>query len=151
MRNNYLLPNKFKKVGLILFIAAVAAYCLCQALDWSLDVKVFALANDLFGEWEFCSIVENDIIDEITMSASLVGLCLIALSKEKDEDEMTGQIRMKSFVWTFWVTACILLFGIIFLYEMASLYFTYIALLLVFFLFIIKFNVTMHQVRRASK
>ncbi len=151
MRNNYLLPNKFKKVGLILFIAAIAVFCLCQALHWSLDVKVFALASDLFGGWQFCSVIENDIIDEIAMSVSLVGLCFLALSKEKDEDEMTGQIRMKSFVWTFWVTACILLFGIIFLYELASLYFTYIALLLVFILFIIKFNITMHQVRREGK
>lgn len=151
MRNNLLLPNKFKKIGLVLFIAAVLCGLASWIFKWDINMKVFALADEFIDGWEFCKVVETGIMDEILMAVSLVALCFMALSKEKDEDEMTGIIRMRCFVWTFWVTAAILLFGTLFLYELASLYFSYCALLLVFLLFILKFNITMYKVRRESR
>ena len=72
-------------------------------------------------------------------------------SVEKDEDEMTGLIRMKSFVWSFWMTAIIFALGVVFLYDTSFLFFSFAAIFLVFLLFIVKFNVEMCKVRRESK
>ena len=85
------------------------------------------------------------------MLGLLVSVCFIALSKEKDEDEMTGQIRMQSFVWSFWVTAAILAFGILFFYGFSFLNFALAALFLAFIIYIVKFNLTMFCIRRAGK
>ena len=85
------------------------------------------------------------------MFGLLISLCFTALSKEKDEDEMTGLIRMQSFVWSFWVTASVLAFGIIFIYNIAFMLFSFAAVYVVFLLYIVKFNLAMRSIRREGK
>ena len=85
------------------------------------------------------------------MFGLLISICFTALSKEKDEDEMTGLIRMQSFVWSFWVTAAVLAFGIIFIYDIAFMLFSFAAIFVVFILYIIKFNLAMRAIRRVGK
>lgn len=156
MKNTYLLPCKFKRIGMLMFIP-FCALCLWCIISGELEfgyLHIPALAvclDELFGEASFFEIVQNDPINEIAMLGLLVSLCFIALSKEKDEDEMTEQIRMSSFVWSLWITAAVLAFGILFFYQFSFLYFCFSAIYLVFLLYILKFNITMRKVRRAVK
>ena len=154
MNKNYLLPHRFKTAGIIMFFPFCAA-CLwlllsgvldCSYINWpALCINPEDLADDPFR------IIKNDPINEIAMLGLLASLCFIALSREKDEDEMTGHIRMQSFVWSFWITAAVLAFGIIFIYGLAFMEFSFAAIFLVFVLYILKFNLTMRAVRRADR
>ena len=154
MNKNYLLPHRFKTAGIIMFFPFCAA-CLwlllsgvldCSYINWpALCINPEDLADDPFR------IIKNDPINEIAMLGLLASLCFIALSREKDEDEMTGHIRMQSFVWSFWITAAVLAFGIIFIYGLAFMEFAFAAIFLVFVLYILKFNLTMRAVRRADR
>lgn len=152
---NYLLPYKFKRIGLYLFFPflAVCIWLLfwgdwdCSILKW----PAFAISLDDFGKREWLSVITNDPVNEFAMLGLLTSLCFIALSKERDEDEMTAQIRMQAFVWSIWVTAAILAFGILFLYGFSFLYFSFAAIFLVFIIYIIKFNVMMSTIRRKIK
>lgn len=157
MNKNYLLPHTFKKIGAWMFLPFCAA-CLWLLLSGELDLgklnwPAFCITpNDMLeepGGW--FDIIKNDPVNEIAMMGLLVSLCFIALSKEKDEDEMTGHVRMQSFVWSFWVTAAVLAFGIIFIYGLAFMEFTVAAIFLVFMLYILKFNLTMRAIRRADR
>ena len=156
MKNTYLLPNKFKRIGMWMFIP-FCALCLWCIISGKLEFDYFhipALAvciEELFGESSFFEVVKNDPINEIAMLGFLVSLCFIALSKERDEDEMTEQIRMSSLVWSLWITAVVLAFGILFFYQFSFLYFCFSAIYFVFLLYILKFNITMHKVRRVEK
>ena len=156
MNKTYLLPCKFKRIGMLMFIP-FCALCLWCIISGELEFDYFhisALAvcvEELFAKSSFFEIVQNDPINEIAMLGILVSLCFIALSKEKDEDEMTEQIRMSSFVWSLWITAAVLAFGILFLYQFSFLYFCFSAIYLVFLLYILKFNIAMRKVRRESK
>ena len=85
------------------------------------------------------------------MIGLLVSLCFIALSKEKDEDEMTAHIRMQSFVWSLWFTSAILAFGIIFIMGLDFLSFALFAFYLYYIVYILKFNFTMRAIRRAGR
>ena len=72
-----------------------AALCVCLFFSVSLpEIKVpwIAIGDDIFYKGE------ANLITTLGMLGLLVSLCFIALSREKDEDEMTGQIRMQSFV-----------------------------------------------------
>ena len=156
MRNNYLLPNKYKKVGMWMFVPFCLMCLLCLLsgdLEFNyINIPALALLVEDFPEkHRVFEIVQNDPINEIAMLGLLVSLCLISLSKEKDEDEMTGQIRMSSFVWSLWTTAGILAFGVIFIYGFSFLYFCFGAIYLVFLLYIIKFNISMRRVRREAR
>ena len=125
-----------------------AALCVCLLSNVSLpEVRVpwIALGDDIFYKGE------ANLISTLGMLGFLVSLCFIALSREKDEDEMTGQIRMQSFVWSLWVTAIILAMGILFIMGLDFLTFTCAALYLYFLVYILKFNLTMKAIRREGK
>ena len=153
---SYLLPYRFKRIGMWIFIpfCALSLWCIFSGeLEFDyLHIPALAICVDeLFDKASFLEIVQNDPINEIAMFGLLVSLCFIALSKEKDEDEMTEQIRMNSFVWSLWITAAVLAFGILFFYQFSFLYFCFSAIYFVFLLYILKFNITMNKIRRAER
>ena len=156
MKSTYLLPYKFKRFGMWMFIP-FCVLCLWCIISGELEfdyLQIPALAvciEELFGESSLFEVVKNDPINEIAMLGLLVSLCFIALSKEQDEDEMTKQIRMGSFVWSLWITAAVLAFGILFFFQFSFLYFCFSAIYFVFLLYILKFNITMRKLRRNEK
>lgn len=125
-----------------------AAICLCLFLDVklpSVEVPWIAIGDDFFYQGK------ADLLTELGMLGLLISLSFIALSREKDEDEMTGQIRMKSFVWSLWFTSIILAFGILFIMGLDFLSFSLAALYLYYLVYILKFNLTMRNIRRKAR
>lgn len=154
---SYLLPYKFKRIGMWMFIP-FCVICLWVLLSGELEFEYLkwpcislCFMNIFDDKCQWLSIQYTDPTNEIGMLGLLVSMCFIALSKEKDEDEMTGQIRMQSFVWSFWVSAAILAFCILFVYGILFVEFTFAAIFLVFLIYILKFNASMHAVRRNVK
>ncbi|MCR5828695.1 MAG: hypothetical protein K6G53_09825 [Bacteroidales bacterium] len=144
---NYLLPNSFKKVGMLMFLP-FALICLCLLLDVklpSIEIPWIAIGDDLFYQGK------ADLLTELGMMGLLISLSFIALSREKDEDEMTGYIRMKSFVWSLWFTTAILSFGILFIMGLDFLSFSLFAIYLYYLVYILKFNLTMRSIRRQNR
>ena len=154
MKQNYLLPHGFKRVGLIMLVPFLAAciWLLCGPCegDWfTVDVPaLFTL--DLASTSEWFGMTATDPVNEICMLGLLVSLVFIALSREKDEDEMTAVVRMRSFVWSFWCTAILLLVAILFVYDYAFLLFAFASMFVCFILYICKFNYEMIKIRRTE-
>lgn len=157
MKRNYLLPNLFKKIGICMFVP-FCSVCLWLVLSGELELDCLSIPVPAISVVElggldavWFEIVKTDPVNEVAMLGLLVSLCFIALSRERDEDEMTGAIRMQSFVWSFWVTAAVLAFGVLFLYDFSFLYFAFAAIYFVFIAYIVKFNLAMRAVRRADR
>ena len=93
----------------------------------------------------------TDPVNEICMLGLLVSLVFLALSKERDEDELTAVVRMQSFVWIFWCTAVLMLVAILFVYDMALMYFAFASVVVCFIMYICKFNYEMIKIRRTDK
>ena len=132
----------------MLMFLPFAAICLCLLLDVklpSIEIPWIAIGDDLFYQGK------ADLLTELGMLGLLISLSFIALSREKDEDEMTGQIRMKSFVWSLWFTTFILAFGVLFIMGVDFLYFSLAALYLYYLVYILKFNLTMKRIRRSAR
>ena len=73
----YQLPNKFKIVGLVLFITSI------------LSIIVF---ESFFGNSKYYG-----LLDRIAQTGLVLGLLIISISKEKMEDELMIKIRMQSY------------------------------------------------------
>ncbi|QIH38830.1 hypothetical protein G7A72_08470 [Flavobacterium sp. Sr18] len=86
----YQLPNKFKIVGLVLFIASVLSIITSLKL-YMLDVKY------------------HELFERIALSSSVIGLLIISISREKIEDELIGKIRMQSYNYAVIVTVLVYL------------------------------------------
>ena len=155
MKQNYLLPHGFKRVGLIMLVPFLVAciWLLCGPCegDWFI-VDVPALFTlDIASTSEWFGMTVTDPVNEICMLGLLVSLVFIALSKEKDEDEMTAVVRMQSFVWSFWCTAILMLVAILFVYDLAFMYFAFASVFVCFIMYICKFNYEMIKIRRTDK
>ena len=154
MKKNYLLPHNFKMIGLIMLVPFLTACTWlllgpCEAECFT--VKVPALFTlDLASTSEWFSMTVTDPVNEISMLGLLVSLVFIALSKEKDEDEMTAVVRMQSFVWSFWCTAILMPIAILFVYDLAFMYFAFASVFVCFIMYICKFNYEMIKIRRTE-
>ena len=152
MKTNYLLPNKYKILGWILFILGLIAGIFLYVSEYETDflnIKVLSIYNDdaVFNTAGkgFFKIVENGITDELTALAIIIGGLLVGFTKEKVEDEFIYKLRKDSLVWAIIFNYLVLIFAIIFVYS-----FTFFDVLvfnmftpLLFFVF--RFNFLKHK------
>lgn len=122
MNTNYLFPNKYKTFGWIIFIIGLISGMALYAIGLTDDIfttKVFSLYNDpLTGSPGFFKIIENGIIDELISLAIILGGLIVGFSKEKVEDEFIYKLRTDSLVWAIIFNYVVLLFAIVFIYDM---------------------------------
>lgn len=152
MKTNYLLPNGFKRIGWFLFIPGILlgmVYLIIQPDIDFLDVTVFSIAeNDFFEESKNFTFTKNNILDEISGLLIIVGALFIAFSKEKSEDEFISKIRLDSLVWATYVNYTILIFAIIFLYDMAFLWVMIFNMFTLLIFFIIRYNWALYNLKK---
>ena len=128
MKTNCLLPNKFKIIGLVIFILGLVQFIAYDCGWWYLpSIKVFGVITD--DGW--FKVISNDFDNELSVLSILIGLLFMALSKERDEDEMTVHLRGESFV-----------------YERPYLIFFYFAPYLFTFIYVCRFNFKVFRLRR---
>ena len=125
MKTNYLLPNKYKTIGWILFILGLIGGVFIYMSDYesdALSIKVLSLYFDPFTigvqeEAGFFKIIENSIVDELIALAIIVGGLLVGFTKENIEDEFIYKLRKDSLVWAIIFNYAVLAFAIIFVYD----------------------------------
>ncbi|WP_191861001.1 hypothetical protein [Hanstruepera ponticola] len=122
MKSNYLLSNKFKPLGWFLFIIGLIGGIILYAIDYDGEVmvtKVFSIYSDPFiGDAGFFKVIENGIADELVYVCLIIGGLLVGFTKEKVEDEYIYKLRTESLVWAIIFNYILLLFTIVFVYDM---------------------------------
>jgi hypothetical protein len=157
MKTNYLLPNRFKKIGWILFIPGIILGAIFLALDkiepGFLNINVFAIVEGEFfdGGSQFFTTPKNNIMDEIIALLLIVGSIFIALSKEKNEDEFISRIRLESLVWATYVNYFILILTILFVFDLAFLWVMVFNMFTILFFFMIRFNWIIYKSKKSIK
>lgn len=147
MKTNYLFSNWFKKIGWILFIPGIilGIVFLIYQSDISLfNIRVFAIAKG-FSDTTFFSILENNVLDEITSILLIIGALLIAFSKEKSEDEFISKIRLESLVWATYMNYAILILAITFVFSNPFLWVLIFNMFTVLFFFLVRFNWALYK------
>jgi hypothetical protein len=154
MRTNYLFPNRFKKIGWLLFIPGIVlgiVYLTCQSDISLFDIKVLAIAEEaMLGDTTFFSISENNVLDEILSILLIIGALLIAFSKEKSEDEFISKIRLESLVWATYINYAILALAIIFVYDIAFFWVLIFNMFTLLVFFLIRFNWALYKFKNQN-
>jgi hypothetical protein len=151
MKTNYLLPNKYKTVGWILFIIGLIGGIFIYISDYESDaltVNVLSIYNESFlgGEKAFFQIVENSILDELIALAIIAGGLLVGFSKEKVEDEFIYKLRKDSLVWAIIFNYAVLIFTIVFVYDLAFFDVLVFNMFTPLIFFIFRFNFLKHKI-----
>ena len=150
MKTNYLLPNKFKTVGWILFIIGLIGGIFIYLSDYESDaltVNVLSIYNESFlgSEKGFFQIIENSILDELIALAIITGGLLVGFSKEKVEDEFIYKLRKDSLVWAIIFNYAVLILTIVFVYDLAFFDVLVFNMFTPLLFFIFRFNFLKHK------
>jgi hypothetical protein len=111
MKSIPLLPHRFKLVGLALLIPGIILGILSLYFELRPDFLNVKTNTEMF----FMN--TQNLLDEIALTLTLLGLLAIAFSREKIEDEFVGQLRLNSLMWSFGLYYLIILLAVWVLYS----------------------------------
>jgi hypothetical protein len=156
MKNSYLFPYKYKKIGLLLFVAGFTLLLMGFLFDVDvelsyLDIKMpVIVTNPLFSERQYFQMVETNITHQIIILSIIIGGLLFGFSKERVEDELISDIRNKSLVWAVYFNYSLLIISLFILADLdmlAMIVFNVFTLLL---FFIIRFEWKKYVLKKTS-
>lgn len=149
MKSNYLFPHRFKKIGWVILIPAAILGVIMILSDFEasfLDFRVPAVVHDeITGGRSFFQMIENNLLNEFVGICLIIGLLLVAFSKEKHEDEFISSIRLESLVWAVYVNYGILLLTLLCVYGLDYLWVVIFNMFTILVFFIIRFYWKLNQ------
>ena len=154
MDTKFLLPNKFKPIGWILFVPSVIfgifyIFYLAGSGFKFLDLKVFTIYSGSFAPWGSSPVVLS--FDKVNITGTIIGILfilgaiMVAFSREKNEDEFIAKIRLESFLWATYINYAILLFCFLFFYGIGFMYVMIFNMFTIIILFIVRFHYVLHR------
>jgi hypothetical protein len=153
MKTKFLFPNRYKRIGWILF-APTAIFGLLiifhrESIEF-LDSKVFTIygSTGLLRSQVVFGFVQNNYVPTVIGVLCLVGAILIAFSKERQEDEFIAKIRLESLVWATYINYAILIFCFLFFFEMEFVKVMTFNMFTILIFFIARFNYVLHKMNK---
>lgn len=155
MKTHFLFPNKFKKLGWILFVPSFIASLFISFSNLNIDnywiVKVFAFTETgIMSQNNYFSVIQNSIVDEVLLYCLIIGGILVGFSKLKIEDEFTSKIRYESLVWATYLNYGLILFFTIFVYGLSYLNVLFFNTFTLLLFFIIRFHYLIYKLNKTS-
>ena len=143
MNTKLLFPHRFRLVGWLIFVPSALLGLACWYgsytinwldLNYAFGVRGIKVATETAGKqsplWG-----SNNLTDELAGIGVIVGLLFIGFSREKIEDEMSGQLRLEALQWSVYANYLVLIVAMLTVYDSAFfevLIYNMFTLLLVF-------------------
>lgn len=136
MESKLLLPNRYKLIGLIIFILFLILGIAVRFYDFGFTLFQFVQAGkNIFANQR------QDLTDEIALTGLIAGLLLIAFSREKQEDEFISKIRLESLQWAVLINYILLLIATWVVYNFSYIDVMMYNMLTVLLIFILRFHI----------
>lgn len=148
MKSRFLFPNQFRWVGGVLTLLSLALGIAVQFFEYASPLLDFSgLISDSMAK-EYFSFSNLNFTDELAYIGLIVGLLLLAFSKEKVEDEQISAVRLESLQWSLYFNYFILILCIIFVHGTSFLLvYTYNMFTILIFFFI-RFRYMLYKQKR---
>ena len=163
MKTRFLFPHRFKAIGWIFFVPSAIMLLVILFNDFEVnpaffDAKVLSLFPQHFNAtpgvtplpFTWVKIISDNIFSELMCIVCIVSGILLAFSKEKNEDEFIGKLRLESLVWATYATYAILIFFIIFFYDFMFLNMLMVNMFTLLVVFIVRFNFILLKLKRQN-
>jgi len=113
MDTKLLLPNRYKRLGWIIFVPCLILTIL-SILQLTPALSFFD-GEHILSQWTTIKVPEkgtleaifdetsNDLAGEILMTLTAIGFFFVAFSRERTDDEWIMKVRLESLLWAFYV------------------------------------------------
>ncbi|RZK41602.1 MAG: hypothetical protein EOO90_10485 [Pedobacter sp.] len=144
MRNSLLIPNRFKVFGWVIFAVATLLFLGFLKFDWRPGFLIYTYE-------EKGLVSEVNLLKEVIFTFWMIGLTLVCFSKEKKEDEFLSFLRLRSWQYAVIISLIISVVGTWAIYGSNYLVFSALNMLTVPVVFVIKFNISLFQLKKGAK
>jgi len=150
---SFLLPRCFRPLGVVL--TGIGILLLIIRFYYGIkpelfNLKVFAIFSS-YLESKYLEVVKNQMIEEFGGLPVLVGLFMIAFSKEKNENKNLNALRLKSFFIAAYLNTIFLIGAILFTYGFGFVYMMILNLILWFIIYLISFRIMIYLYNKDSE
>ena len=143
MKTRFLFPYWCKFLGLVLIVAHIPIMHLRHGGSLDLDIHSNASTPDIFNGPHLFFI--------LTILLMVIGLLLVAFSKEKIEDEQISQLRLDSLQWAIYLNYLVLITTAVFMNRNDFRDILYLNLWVPLAFFIIRFRWVIFRLNRSVK
>jgi hypothetical protein len=151
MKKQPLLPNRFKKIGWVIFVP-VFTYWLLNLIFYDgylflfdKNMKLPAIVSGGWNNTQFFTLFETEPTLTILIATLLISLIFIAFSRQKQEDEFVSSLRLNSWLWAAWINSALLLLADLFIYGQPFMSVVEFNLFTLLIIFIIRFHYLLHK------
>lgn len=154
MTPRLLLPSRYKFLGWFIAVPAFILMLFVLHGDFTFGFLDYSrppsgTAGALFDSPTLFSLASNNFTDEVGGILLIIGLLLIAFSKEKDEDERIAALRLESLLWAVLINSILLILAMIFLYNGLFLQVMAYNICTSLILFVARFHTKLYLERRS--
>lgn len=154
MSPKFLLPNRCKPIGWLITIPSFILIILFLHYEFTFKFLDYAVKGpdkiSLDNKFLF-NIQVHNFTGEVEGLLLIIGLIMVAFSKEPQEDERISTLRLESLLWAVYINSAFLIFSIIFFYNELFLQVMAYNICTPLILFIIRFNWVMYRERKSLK
>jgi hypothetical protein len=142
-----LLPNNYKRIGVILLIPSLLLGALVRFADFTFDFLDLPFGNKASSD-SFLKLDNTiNLTDELALTGIIVGLLFIAFAREKQEDEYINTMRLESLQWAVLINYILLLAATWLVHGFAYIDVMMYNMLTVLIIFIIRFHLVLRKNR----
>lgn len=149
MKTKWLFPHRFRFIGWLIFVPSAVLGLANMYVDFKLGWLVATVLNSSITIDVGTSVANLDevqnLTDEFAAIGIIIGLLLIAFSREKVEDEMIGQLRLEALQWSVYANYIVLAIAIIAVYDTAFFSVMIYNMFTVLIVFILRFRWLIHR------
>lgn len=147
MKSTLLLPEKYKRIGMALFLPALVLGIMVQFFDFQ-----FAFLSLPHDKHDMSRILESDInfTDEFALTGLILGMLFMAFAREKNEDEYISRIRLESLQWAVIANYVLLLAATWLVHGFGYLHVMIYNMLTILLIFLVRFHIVLARDRRNS-
>lgn len=144
IKSRYLFPNKYKDVGWVLTIFSLALGIANVVFSYEFSFLDAFWINKI----KFYQFSDENFTNELAIIGFVIGLLLLAFSKEKVEDEQISRVRLESLQWSVYLNYSILIFLIISIHGAVFFQITVYNMFTLLVFFLIRFHYVLYKQRK---
>lgn len=145
MKTTLLMPAHFRKIGWLIFAITTIAFFSMMKYEWRPSILDYTYTdNDGRGS------TGTNLLKEIIFTFWMIGLIMIAFSREKQEDEYLNYLRLLSWQYSVFASLMISIIGTWFIYGTNYLMFSALNMLTAPLAFIVIFNITIYRTSKRN-
>ena len=143
MKNKLLIPNRYKIIGWLMFAITTVIFIISSRIEWAPAILNVSYTHR--GH-----VLQTNVLKEFLFTMWMIGLFMIAFSKEKNEDEYISYLRLSSWQYSIFASMAISIIGTWSIWGLNYIGFSALNMLTAPLAFIVIFNTTIYLTSRRS-